>query len=54
MQIEVPDGVTTTELFTNQLPVAYPQLVPILETAALARNQARDLHGHTVPDTEPT
>lgn len=39
VNLDVPESATTRDLFFEHLPTAFPPLVPILETAALARNQ---------------
>ena len=40
IELDVPEGTTTKSLYETHLPEAFPVLKPILETAALALNQA--------------
>jgi len=49
IELDVPEGSTTTDLLKTHLPAAFPALAPVLETAALARNQEYCDVGEPVP-----
>ena len=51
MELEVPENTNTKEFYETYLPEAFPTLVPILETAALAVNQVTSKR--TIVNTSP-